>query len=105
MDAGIKRCLHKHWIHSHEEDSGGISVYRPTGYRFPPSRGRDSFHLQPSGAVERGDPGPDDRGRVRSGKWKSSGENALQIHVDGDSNPRQMTIVECNNDMLKVRWH
>ncbi len=34
------RVLLGHWIHSHEEDAHGVTVYRRKGYSFPPSRGR-----------------------------------------------------------------
>src|SRR5262245_50526487 len=28
------------WVHSREEDAGGVRVFRPADYQFPPSRGR-----------------------------------------------------------------
>ncbi len=38
--------LFQHWMHSHEEDSGDVQVYRPADYDFPPARGRRGFELQ-----------------------------------------------------------
>ena len=43
--------LHKQWVHSHEEDVGGNTVYRTSDYSFPRSRGRVAMALEPDGAV------------------------------------------------------
>lgn len=32
--------IFKHWVHSHEDDTKDIKVFRPVDYKFPPSRGR-----------------------------------------------------------------
>ena len=45
------------WVHSHEEDSGDELVFRPAGYAFPPSRGREALtldHGQPPTSFLRG---------------------------------------------------
>lgn len=61
------------WVHSHEEDGDGVQVFRPAGYPFPPSRGRDSFTLEADGRAAIGTPGPDDRGVSAAGHWELSG--------------------------------
>jgi hypothetical protein len=37
--ANSQECLRRHGIHSHEEDTQDVRVYRPAGYDFPPVRG------------------------------------------------------------------
>jgi hypothetical protein len=47
--------------------------------------------------------GPDDRNRAVEGKWSSTGERSLQLARAGDTAPQRLTIVECSDDVLKVR--
>ena len=71
------------WAHSHEEDGGGVQVFRPMDYDFPPSRGRETFTLRPDGTAEAGLPGPDDRGiRTDDGTWQLQGD-ILRIRCPG----------------------
>ncbi|WP_329332347.1 hypothetical protein OG866_05805 [Streptomyces sp. NBC_00663] len=37
------------WVHSYEEDSPGVTVYRPAGYPFPPARGRRGLEFAADG--------------------------------------------------------
>lgn len=63
-------ALFRHWVHSREEDAGGVLVYRPQGFPFPSAFGRDGFELRPDGAFTQFDPGPAD-GIVRTpGRWE-----------------------------------
>jgi hypothetical protein len=48
------------------------------------------------------EPGPDDRSRGVSGSWKIV-DDALHTFV-GSEAPRRMKIVQCDEDVLKVRW-
>ena len=43
-----KKLVHK-WIHSHEEDSNDIMVFRRSDYPFPPSRGRRKIEFKEDG--------------------------------------------------------
>lgn len=96
------RCLFKSWGHSREEDAGGVTVYRPSGYDFPRARGRDGLEVHPDGTFVRIDPGPDDRGRKTPGSWRRDGDT---LHVSvGDYAARRMTVVHCDDNLLKVRW-
>lgn len=62
------------WVHSHEEDEQGRTVFRSGGFEFPPSRGRLAFTLQPDGTAGVDAPGPTDRPVSHEGSW----------HIDGD---------------------
>lgn len=41
----LDACLQRRWLHSHEEDTADVRVYRPAEYPFPPARGRDGFEF------------------------------------------------------------
>jgi hypothetical protein len=98
-------CLFKSWGHSREEDVDDLTVYRPAGFKFPLSRGRDGMEVRPDGTILHVGPGPDDRSRGVTGSWKSAGDNALDVRIGGaDAAPRRMTVVDCDEHVLKVRW-
>ena len=56
----LPRALFRHWVHSREEDSGDIEVYRPDGFAFPPAFGRDGFEMRVDGEFIQDDIGPAD---------------------------------------------
>ena len=65
--------LAQEWVHSHEEDQGGETVFRPPSFRFPLSRGRKSLHLNADGSLIESGPGPTDRSQTSKGKWVVAG--------------------------------
>ncbi len=75
--------LHKQWVHSHEEDVGGNTVYRTSDYSFPRSRGRVAMALEPDGTAEIGFPGRDDRSRKVRGRWRLEGRILTVERPDG----------------------
>jgi hypothetical protein len=105
MEPSKLKCLFKVWGHSREEDADGLTVYRPADYNFPLSRGRDGMEFRPDATIMDVGPGPDDRSRRTTGSWKSLGDDALDVRVGGsESAPRRMTIVDCDDLVLRVRW-
>src|SRR6476660_7105453 len=40
-----KPCLVRPWLHSHDEDTPDVLVYRPADYPFPREEGRDGFEI------------------------------------------------------------
>jgi hypothetical protein len=94
--------LAKTWLHSHEEDTAGSQVFRPSDFPFPPARGRDALTLNPDGSLQRSGAGPDDRRRnLSGGSWKVQGDN---LHVDfGDGSRRSYVIEEAQPDKLQLR--
>ena len=48
MTDGFK-IISKFWIHSYEEDTEDVRVYRPRSYDFPLSRGRTGFEIKKNG--------------------------------------------------------
>ena len=49
--ADLRKCIVGQWIHSHEEDTQDVTVYRPASYDFPPSRGRMGFEFRKDGKL------------------------------------------------------
>jgi hypothetical protein len=95
--AGLPRELMQQWMHSREEDTGDVRVYRPADYDFPPARGRRGFELRPDGELIVYGPGATDRPEATTGRWGSSGEGRLRL---GDE---EVEIVSVEPDRLEVR--
>ncbi len=81
-----KVCAVK-WMHSHEEDEGDIKVFRPSTYKFPPTRGRRGFLLQMDGnALTSYDIAPTDGTMERKGNWKELGNNTIAFEYPKEPN-------------------
>jgi len=93
-------ALQQRWTHSHEEDEPGRMVFRPAGWKFPPSRGRKSFELGPDGALLGSGPGPTDRVVSTAGSWRLRPDGVLELEQEGRSS--EMRIVEVAPDKLVV---
>ena len=90
--------LFQHWMHSHEEDSGDVQVYRPADYDFPPARGRRGFELRPDGSASVYGPSPSDRPEATTATWSPLGTGGVRL---GD---RELEIVSVSPDRLTARW-
>jgi hypothetical protein len=96
--AGLPPDVFQRWLHSHEEDSGGVQVYRPAGYRFPPARGRRGFELRPDGSYIAYGPGPADKPTSTPGRWEPAGDDRVRI------GGQELEIVSVEPDRLTARW-
>lgn len=105
MEASKLQCLLRPWGHSREEDGDGVEVWRPAGYPFPLSRGRNWFELREDGSAIFTGPGPDDRNRAASGSWVATGSDEFELRRSADTPPRRLTIVECSDSVLRLRPH
>jgi hypothetical protein len=97
MSEAPAELLRQHWVHSREEDSGDVRVYRPAGYDFPPARGRRGFELKPDGEMLVYGPGADDRPEATTARWSSSAGDRVKL---GDED---FEIVSLSPDRLVVR--
>jgi hypothetical protein len=96
--------LFKQWLHSREEDAGDVRVYRPAGYRLPPSRGRDGFELKANGEFIRYRIGPTDRPQLTAGTWQAAGADRISVNIPGENSESfTLQIVDFSADVLKVR--
>jgi hypothetical protein len=100
-----QKCLLRHWIHSHEEDTKEVAVYRPVGYAFPRSRGRVGFNSIEGGKLIYDGIGGTDRSVRSSGRWTFlERQNRLKMNLDNKAiQPFELEIVSCDEEMLKVK--
>jgi hypothetical protein len=100
----LQSCILKHWVHSHEEDGDGVTVYRPSGYAFPPSRGRRGLEFRKGGELVYHGIARADGSEPLSGKWSMEGSDRLRITVDSPRvEPFVLQVVSCDGQTLKVR--
>ena len=96
--------LYQQWIHLHEEDAGGIEVYRTKKYTFPVSRGRQGFEFRKDGTFIQSAIGPVDINENTPGKWERVADKEVKITLDNaEKSQYRMEIVDLEKDMLKVR--
>ena len=95
-------ALHGHWVHSHEEDRGDEMVFRPSGYAFPPARGRTSIDLRPDGTYVESSPGPVDVPEASEGSWSLEGDRLL-LGAAGDRPGHAWEVASLEPDRLVVR--
>lgn len=88
------------WLHSHEEDTASTIVYRPRGYAFPPSRGRDALELRPDGTLVEHGVGPDDRGHAVSGHWEALGDGQILLTVPHGTTDSARRVLSWTPEML-----
>jgi hypothetical protein len=94
----------KRWIHSREEDTNEIQVYRPSTFNFPLSRGRIAFEIEKSGIFIQYGIGPDDTRKKVKGNWTIEEPNTIRIDfADKSVKSYKMKIILCNDDIIKIR--
>jgi len=99
-------CIFNHWIHSHEEDSQGKSVYGPSTFIFPPSRGRHGFEIKKNGEFIQYIPGPTDRQEKLIGSYEFSDPNTLVILILDGKHKKisfQIKILSCDKNILVIQ--
>jgi len=102
--ANLQECILRHWVHSHEEDTQDVRVYRPAGYDFPPSRGRVGFEFREGGELVYFGIARTDGSEESPGRWAIEGTNRVRIDVGNERiQPFILEVVSCDDNMLKVR--
>jgi hypothetical protein len=100
----LSTCLLKHWVHSHEEDTPEVRVYRPADYSFPPSRGRMGFAFREGGELIYHGIAPADGSLASPGRWSVQPPNQVRIEVDNERiEPFTWEIISCSDDKLTVK--
>jgi hypothetical protein len=96
--------IFRKWMHSFEEDTEGIKVYRPTEYGFPRARGRDGIEFRPDGVFIYLGIGPTDAPRGINGHWKMESSGRVLVSFEGNVQPsRILEILQIDAGILKVR--
>ncbi len=92
MNSNLESSVLGHWVHSHEEDSGGQIVFRPVTHAFPPSRGRYEYRIEPGGALHVVRPGPADKRESVDGTWTLEPGGILELHPAGGAIQRYSIV-------------
>ncbi|MGW1088405.1 hypothetical protein ACWD4L_19285 [Streptomyces sp. NPDC002596] len=96
--------LFRHWVHSFEEDTEGMTVYRPADYPFPPARGRRGLEFGQDGTCIDHPVGRGDAPDTVPGHWQLVEGRRLAISFPGNGRPdRELEILRCNEDVLEIR--
>lgn len=102
--AAVPGPLFQKWMHSFEEDAGDVQVYRPEAYSFPRARGRAGIEFHADGTFTEWRIGRGDAPAAVQGRWHVDRPNEVRVTFsDGRSAPFTLDIVECTDQILKVK--
>lgn len=93
-------------MHSHEEDTDDIQIYRPSTHKFPLSRGRRGFEIKRNGQFIHHGIGPDDRIRKVNGNWTNEEPDIIKVDFGVGQEgikPYKLKITSFNGNVLKVQ--
>ncbi|MDN3024038.1 hypothetical protein [Streptomyces sp. S.PB5] len=91
------------WVHSYEEDSPGVTVYRPAGYPFPPARGRRGLEFAADGTFTERPIGRGDAPGRRTGRWAPADPEGHRLALDLPGANRRLEVLHVDDQVLKVR--
>jgi hypothetical protein len=89
----LGQCIQKSWLHSMEEDTDEVVVYRPEDYPLPPARGRVGFQFLPGGYLVYHGFGPSDEELLEHGRWEQPGQPIIE---------ESWNVVSCSDDLLEI---
>ncbi|WFB06896.1 hypothetical protein LRS74_07440 [Streptomyces sp. LX-29] len=91
-------------MHSFEEDTEGVAVYRPTGYDFPLARGRRALEFTPDGTFVDHPIGRGDAPATAAGRWRTTdGRRFVASFGDSERPDREVEILHCDDTVLRIR--
>ncbi|MPY89398.1 MAG: hypothetical protein GEU99_15905 [Luteitalea sp.] len=100
----LPAALFNRWIHSREEDSGEVTVFRPSTFAFPPSRGREGIELREGGELLHYRMGATDRPDAVAGRWRVERDNIIEVDFPtAQLSPYRLEVISVDNEALKVR--
>ncbi len=74
--------IYQTWIHSFEEDTPDIMMFRPSTYPFPPARGREGFTVASDGSFVWHAIAPTDGTTNRKGTWRRTEPTKLEVKLN-----------------------
>lgn len=101
----LSGCVIGSWLHSWEEDTAELIVFRPADYPFGPSRGRDGYEFQTGGILIYHGFGPADAPLTATGEWGWHSGDEIHLVVNdpqGAYIDETLRIVSCDADSLQV---
>jgi hypothetical protein len=100
----LRSRLTGRWMHSHEEDTADVAVYRPDSYDFPPARGRTGFDFSADGRATYIGIAATDGSNEVPGRWELAPPNQVQVTTeDARIQPMSLTVLSFDPDKLTVR--
>ncbi|MGB5090944.1 MAG: hypothetical protein WBN72_08385 [Nitrososphaeraceae archaeon] len=97
--------IFKHWIESREDRdiTPNVSVYRPSDYKFPPSRGRRGFEIKKNGEFILHEIGSTDRPVRLAGNFSVEAPDKIKVHYIGSSAfTLRIVAIEDNGNILRL---
>jgi hypothetical protein len=91
------------WVHAYEEDSPGVTVYRPAGYPLPPARGRRGLEFAADGTFTERPLGPGDAPGRRTGRWAPADPEGRRLALSLPGADRRLEVLHVDDQVLKVR--
>ena len=101
--AALPPEMFRHWIHSREEDQGDVEFFRPAGFAFPPSFGRDGLELRPDGHFVQHDIGPADGTVEVPGRWTQESAARVAVRFGGAREDYDFTVESVDANLLRIR--
>ncbi|MCB9276056.1 MAG: hypothetical protein H6564_18570 [Lewinellaceae bacterium] len=100
----VPDVLYGAWVHSHEEDTPDVRVFRPHDYNFPPSRGREGFEIKAGGEFIHYGIAPTDGTLSRKGAWVMESGNIVKVtFAQGEPSAMAFEVVEASPALLKIK--
>ena len=100
----LPSTMFRKWTHSREEDTREMTVFRPSTFSFPPSRGREGFEFRENGEFIHYHIGATDRSEAVFGQWRVEQNNVIEVDFPtAQLLPYRLVVISVDNDVLKVR--
>ena len=95
--------LKKQWVHSREEETDSIQIYRPVNYKdFPPSRYRQVYSFSDSARCEYLVLAPNNGHYFENGTWAYNEDNQILVIFNSSQQIiRKFKVVLLAIDILK----
>lgn len=98
-------AFQKEWVHSYEESSGNVEIYRPADYKdFTPSMFRQVYHFKANGQCEYLVLHPADAHYMAKGTW-SYWEDTRHLRILNEKGEQVVLfeVLEVAKDILKLQ--
>ena len=102
----VPSCLLGRWVHSWEEDSADIRIYRQADSQLPLSRmPRHVLEFEADQHVVSRVGGPADARIARAGRWHVEAGEPMRLGIDwlDASQPTLVEVVTCSDELLQIR--
>jgi hypothetical protein len=75
----LPSTMFRRWGHSWEEDTKDVTIFRPSSFPFPPSRGRDEIEFRENGEFIHYRIGTTDRSEAVVGRWRVDRDKLIEV--------------------------